>query len=782
MHDSAGRARLEGYLRGARRDSSEWFRLSRRTLTLSHGLLWRLAAEEGGEDDGREATRRRKARARLERATGVKLEEDRAVGFPAGYLPDDLGLATETPQWGLRNDGAFGGGVAGADVNIQDVWERFDGSDTLVIAVIDAGYNFSHPDLQDTWYVNPGESGMTQPGDACWTGTPKDKASNGCDDDGNGLVDDWRGWDFVDEDNDPRDFHNHGTQTGGIIAARFDNATGIAGMLPRVKILPIRVLGTAGYGYTSDIAAGVRYAARMKAHAANFSIGIGAAGVDTMLRNAFAEARDSGVIIAAATGNNGIDLDASPRQPFSYDFPNVYGVAAHGANGALTGFSNYGATQADIAAPGVEIATTTLPPPLPLRVEDFEDFDPGKWSISPADSWKVQPDSMEGAKAFRWSSGVNTSATLLDTLDMRGKRGGLLTFRLHYAPSTGFMNDFLLLEYQRIPSQSWQYFAAINGKVEGQTLAYGLGATDDAQYRIRIRTCRYQSVSASGVVACNTFGNPPTTGRVVRIDELRFTYADETPAKQAAYESHGGGTSLAAPFFAGYAGLMRLAADRKGVPLTRELMLAGAAPVPALAGKVATGARLDVAKGLDFYLKGLPRVRVDDPLDTAWDSGSLVTYAFRAVDTAGAVLPDYAFTATTLPPGSLFEPEGDFSWSTGLGTGGTFRVRVAARSGDHVIRKMVTFAVGAVTALDGPRPDRGARLRIGGRTFALPASIPPGPRRLRVEFYGADGRTVQALEGRLDLPPGGGDVEYRVHGFPAPGLRAWLDGRELRRE
>lgn len=780
VKDSTQRARLERFLREGRRDSSEWFRMRRNGVTLSQGFLWRLANEEGGADDGREATRRRRALARIERAAGVTLAESPVDGFPAGYMPNDMGAATETPQWGLINDGGYGDGTPGMDVDISNVWERFDGSDTLVIAVIDAGLNFNHPDLRNRWYVNPGESGMTQAGDACWTGAPKDKSANKCDDDGNGFVDDWRGWDFVDEDNDPQDFHYHGTETSGIIAATFDNALGVSGMLPRVKILPVRVLSAAGYGYSDDIAAGIRYAAKMKARVANFSIGVAgtgtATGPDTAIYNAFRVARDSGMIIAAATANDGLDIDANPRQPSSYGLPNVYNIAAHVLNGSLAGFSNYGATKADIAAPGVEIGTTTIPPPDTLYQESFENLDSAKWAVSPAGSWKDSLDTLAGAKSFQWKSGVNTTATLLDSLDMRGKRGGLLTFRLNYSPASNFSgNDYLFLEYQPMGAANWYYFAAIGSVVPNQALAIGLGFADDTLYRVRLRTCRFNYLNGS-VVNCSGNMTSPMN-RVVHVDEIQFTYADEDPAHQAAYESHGGGTSLAAPFFAGYAGLMRLAADRMGVPLTRSLLLSGVTAVPALSGKVATGGRLDVAKGLDFYLKTLPRVRVSDSTVTSWHPGDLTRYAFRAVDTAGIPIPDFVFSAVDTPSGSTLAPGGDFSWSSAGTAPGSYTLRVKAVRGPDVLRKELTFAVSTVVAVT---PRARARLWIGGRAFEIPGSAAGGRRMLRVEYYGADGRTLRTMTGELTLPPGGAGGEYRLAGFPAPGARAWLDGAELR--
>src|SRR5690606_10485090 len=151
--------------------------------------------------------------------------------------------------------------------------------------------------------------------------------------------------------------------------------------------------------------------------------------------------------------------------------------------GGLAGFSNYGATAADLAAPGVDIATTTLPPAITLYAENFENFNAAKWTISPSGSWQVQTDSMEGTKAFKWMSGINTTATLLDTLDMRERRGGLLTFRLHHTPQASqSFTDYLLMEYQAKGSSTWLYFAAVASTVTGQTVGFHLGPVDDTLY------------------------------------------------------------------------------------------------------------------------------------------------------------------------------------------------------------------------------------------------------------------------------------------------------------
>src|SRR5690606_30626017 len=129
--------------------------------------------------------------------------------------------------------------------------------------------------------------------------------------------------------------------------------------------------------------------------------------------------------------------------------------------------------------------------------------------------------------------------------------------------------------------------------------------------------------------------------RSVRIDDIQIHYADESPANQNVHVVTGG-TSMAAPFFAGYAGLMQIAAARTGVPLTRARMLEGTVTTPGLADRVLTGGRLDVAKGLDFYLQTLPRIEYAETSDTSWEKGADVRYDF-AVTNSGGILEGYAF-------------------------------------------------------------------------------------------------------------------------------------------
>jgi subtilisin family serine protease len=179
-------------------------------------------------------------------------------------------------------------------------------------------------------------------------------AGNGTDDDGNGLVDDARGWDWVQNDGDPNDEAGHGTHVAGIIGSRGNNALGVAGVNWDVRLMSLRVLDAAGSGWTSDVAQAFSYAGQMGADVVNASLA--GPSYSTAMLDAIAASPDTLFVVAA--GNSSENVEATPSYPCVYPLPNVVCVAATNQASQLSGYSSYGATSVDLAAPGDQILST----------------------------------------------------------------------------------------------------------------------------------------------------------------------------------------------------------------------------------------------------------------------------------------------------------------------------------------------------------------------------------------------------------------------------------------
>jgi len=173
-------------------------------------------------------------------------------------------------------------------INAPAAWDITTGSDSVVIAVVDTGLDYNHPDIAGRVWTNSGEI----PG-------------NGIDDDGNGFIDDVRGWDFAYGDNDPMDGYGHGTHVSGTIAAATNNGLGVAGITWAGKILPVKGLDDSGSGYDSTLALAMRYAADNGADVMNNSWG--GSGVSQTIQDAVDYAYALGCIVVAAAGNSNSD-------------------------------------------------------------------------------------------------------------------------------------------------------------------------------------------------------------------------------------------------------------------------------------------------------------------------------------------------------------------------------------------------------------------------------------------------------------------------------------------
>ncbi|PYN77918.1 MAG: hypothetical protein DMD97_07020 [Candidatus Rokuibacteriota bacterium] len=248
-----------------------------------------------------------------------------------------------TSLWGLRNTGQ-NGGVPGADIGATRAWDLGTGSASVVVAVIDTGIDYTHPDLVANVWSNPTEC-----------------VPNGVDDDGNGYVDDCHGIDVVNNDSDPMDDHSHGTHVAGTIGATGNNALGVVGVNWRVSIMACKFLDANGTGTTAGAIGCLDYVAMMKDRGVNIvatNNSWGGGDFSRGLFDAIAAHQQRGILFVAAAGNFSSDNDVSLTYPASYDLPIVTAVAATSRVDYLAYFSNWGSRTVHLSAPGDEILST----------------------------------------------------------------------------------------------------------------------------------------------------------------------------------------------------------------------------------------------------------------------------------------------------------------------------------------------------------------------------------------------------------------------------------------
>lgn len=240
-------------------------------------------------------------------------------------------------------------------IQARQAHEISQGVPEIVVAVIDSGIDWQHPELADN----------------IW-GNPKEIPNNNKDDDGNGFVDDIHGWDFIDNDNDSLSgsaINFHGTSVAGIIANKADNM-GLTGVAPKIKIMDLRMLDARGRGPLPLLAKAIDYATQNGAHVINMSLGLGGCrDLPADSRAALQRALDKGLVLVAASGNSGASCVNFPAA-----YPGVIAVGATGKNARVTGYSQ-GGSQLTIVAPGGDISYEEFLEKA-AKLQNFEEFLP----------------------------------------------------------------------------------------------------------------------------------------------------------------------------------------------------------------------------------------------------------------------------------------------------------------------------------------------------------------------------------------------------------------------
>ena len=233
-------------------------------------------------------------------------------------------------------------------IDAPDAWNittGATGANRVVVAVIDTGVDYTHPDLAANIWTNTAEI-----------------AGNGVDDDHDGFVDDVHGYNFVSNNGNPMDDNGHGTHVSGTIAAVGNNSLGVAGVNWSASIMALKFMDSTGSGYLSDAIRAINYATMERTqYGVNVRVinaSWGGGGFSSAMQTAIQAANDAGIMFVAAAGNSGTNNDVTAQYPANYTPPNVISVAASDQNDQLASFSCYGASTVDLAAPGVSIYST----------------------------------------------------------------------------------------------------------------------------------------------------------------------------------------------------------------------------------------------------------------------------------------------------------------------------------------------------------------------------------------------------------------------------------------
>jgi len=592
---------------------------------------------------------------------------------------DDLPSTEFFPLlWGLHNTGQSVNGTAGtvdADIDAPEAWEVRSSNADVVVAVIDSGLDFSHPALTGNIWTNPGEL-----------------ADNGVDDDGNGYVDDTRGWDFINNDNMPlpNDGSGHGTHVSGTIAANGRQTTGMAGVSEQAHIMSLRTMDAYGTGDTAGVILAFEYAKTMGAAIINCSWG--GAGYSQALKDVIDA---SSALVVCAAGNSGSDSDLAPHYPAAFDSPNIIVAAATDANDNLASFSNYGALSVDLAAPGVNIFSCA-PGRRTIWSDDFNDGTFSDWiSGGPNNDWglssleSISPpyslsDSPEGNYSQRTNSWIRPPL-----LNLSDARLTSLVFKIKGRSESDY--DNLLLEVST-DGNIWNWKPV---KLSGIGVVNSISGTIAEWTEAMVDLSLYDGLSS--LYLRFSF----TTDWTNNYDGW---YIDDV-AVTAASASYDGneytfmtGTSMAAPHVSGVAVLIKAENQNLTTASMKSILLESIDPRSGLEGILFTGSRLNAFKAISILDSGT--LQFESATYTVFeDADSAALVVNRTGGDSGAVSVNYEVTGgTAIGQEDYTLSAGSLSWADGETGSKTFSIDII---NDAVAESYETLEIALTTATGG---------------------------------------------------------------------------------